>query len=356
LRIDKSATVLVTGASGFLGQALLKALSKRQCNLRLTSRSLATGQKLADRYSAELVTGELSSQSVAADACEGITHIFHLAALGQYSGSNTAYPNPQAAIYKSNVEATRVLAECAARATNPPRFVYVSTAAVHGDTGNRPATEASPFAAATDYETTKLQAELLLHDIARLQLTILRPSAIVGPGDMRLLKLFRLANRRLIPILGSGNNRYQIIHVDDMARVLLAVAEANQAIGQTYACGNPETLRLRELLELIAQCAAKGKKPVGKIVSIPLGPIRALVSGLEKVCAWLGVKPLLNADRIDFFSANHWLDTKKLIRDFSEDELGEKDLDTQINHSLITHSNASAVADAQRWYEDQGLI
>ena len=364
MQIDQSATVLVTGATGFLGRALLETLGKRDCNIRLFARpstagiESTAGSKLAADYGARLITGELTSAADMRSACEGVTHIFHLAATSQYSGSRANSPKT---IYQSNVEGTRVLAECAAQLTTPPRFVHVSTVAVHGDTGAQAATETSALSAKTAYEATKLEAERLLQDIANrtsLRLTILRPSAIVGPGDLRLLKLFRLANRRLIPIIGSGDNRYQLIHVADMANILVAAAETERAIGQTYVCGNSETLKLRELIELIAQSSSKSgtksgtkrKKRMGRVISLPAGPVRTVVSLIEKICARMGVEPFLDANRIGFFSTNHWFETNKLIADLGAPESAPE------GHGLITHSNASAVADAQRWYEDQGLL
>ena len=355
MQIDRSAKVLVTGATGFLGQALVKTLSNQGCSIRLLVRSNPQtneiAQQLAEKYAAELVFGELSSPSTVLNACTDITHIFHVAA--QQAASTESRPVSKAAIYASNVEATRVMAESAAQAANPPRFIHVSSAAVHGDTGSQPATENSPLGAKTDYEKSKLEAELVLREIATLSnlpVTILRPCAIVGPGDKRLLKLFRLANRRLIPILGAGDNHYQIIHVDDMARLLVVTAQARQTIGETYVCGNPETLRLRELIEQIAQSAAKGNRGAGRVIAIPAAPIRLTVKYMEVVCAWFGVKPPLNTDRLGFFSANHWFDTRKLTEALSDGP------DANTGHSLITHSNASAMADAQRWYEDQRLI
>jgi len=366
--IDRSAKVLVTGATGFLGQALVKTLSKHPCSIRLLVRSntdaTERAEELAAKYGAEVVIGELSSAATVLSACKDITHIFHVAA--QQAASTQNRPVSKAAIYASNVEATRVLAESAAQAAHPPRFIHVSSAAVHGDTGNQPATESSPFGAKTDYEKSKLEAELLLREIAalsQLPVTIVRPCAIVGPGDKRLLKLFRLANRRLIPILGTGDNRYQIIHVADMANVLVAAAQTKRAIGETYVVGNPETLKLRELIELIAQSAAQGEgirdRGVGRVLCIPATPVRVVVGYMEKLCAWLGVKPLLSTDRLDFFSANHWFDPSKLteilLSPMSRENVKTQEGD-EAGHSLITHSNASAVADAQRWYEDQRLL
>ncbi len=355
MQIDSSATVLITGATGFLGGALVKTLSERACKIRLFVRSDTKAKELADKYGARVIAGELSSPATVLNACADVTHIFHVAAQQASSAQNRSVT--KAAIYASNVEATRVLAECAAQASNPPRFIHVSTAAVHGDTGDQPATESSPFRAQTDYEKSKLEAELLLREIAALSnlpLTILRPCAIVGPGDKRLLKLFRLANRRLIPILGSGDNYYQIIHVDDMARVLVAAAQARQAIGETYVCGNPETLTLRELIELIAQAEEKSNRGAGRVISIPAAPVRFAVRYVEKISAWFGVKPLLSTDRLGFFSANHRFDTRKLAEALANPLTNTRD--SQGDHSLITHSNASAVADAQRWYEDQRLL
>jgi len=361
VQIDQSATVLVTGATGFLGRALVKTLGEHACNLRLFARPGTDAHSLAEKYGARIIEGELSSPSTVLEACADTTHIFHLA--GQQASSKQNRINAKAAMYASNVASTRVLAECAAQQPRPPRFIQVSSVAVHGDTGDKPATETSEFRTQTDYEKSKLEAELVLREVAglsNLPITILRPCAIVGPEDHRLLKLFRLANRRLIPILGKGDNRYQIIHVDDMANVLVTAAQSRQAIGETYVCGNAETLKLRELIELIASLAAKDRRSAGRILSIPRRPVVAAVQGLEKICAKLGITAPLSTDRLGFFSANHWFDTSKLSELLENKVLMhnhlQKEDGTQPGRRLITHSNASAVADAQRWYEDQRLL
>ncbi len=331
--IDCSATVLVTGATGFLGRALLHRLSQRGCRIKVLARPGSEVQTLTHNYGAELVHGDIMSPTAVGNACEETTHVFHLAGRGQSNITGHSATETR----RVNVDGTKLLAHCIAQLAARPRVVHLSTAAVHGDIKNGPGDEGSPFNASTTYELTKLEAELWLRnfaDRAGIPLTVLRPCAIVGPGDRRLLKLFRLANRHWIPIIGPGDHRYQIIHVDDCVEVLLAAGERESAAGKTLVCGNPETLRLRELLEFISP-------EHSRIFCLPKAPPRYAISAVEKLCLRLHKRPPLSVSRLGFFSDNHWFDTSAMK--------------THLNVQF-EHNNQTALATTRNWYMEQGLL
>jgi len=316
--INSGATVLITGATGFVGRALLHQVSSRGCQIRILAREGSLATTLATNYGAELIHGDILSKSAVEKSMENVTHVFHLAARGQ-----SRAPRGHSAASESdltrrvNVEGTKLIAESAVQAPKPPRFVHFSTVGVHGDVQDGPGDETSPFNATTDYELTKLEAELWLKNFAadeNLPLTILRPSAIVGPGDHRLLKLFRLGSRRLTVIAGSGANRYQLIHVDDCASALMAAAQRSQAVGETYICGNAETLTIAEIINQIYSSNQhhQNRRNKQKIIKLPIQPIRQLLKATDKLYGLAGKVSPIAESRLSFFEHNHWFDTKHL--------------------------------------------
>lgn len=353
LPIDQHSTVLVTGATGFVGRALIHQLSLYGCHIRVLARSELEAETLATNYQAELFRGDILSDSAVRDACYDVTHVFHLAGHGQ-SGKHNA-----AEIHKVNVEGTKILARAVAEETEVEHFVHISTSAVHGNIKNGPANETSKFAANSRYEVSKLEAETWLREFAisnALPLTVLRPCAIVGPGDYRLLKLFKLAKLKLIPLPGTGKNRYQFIHVDDCVRVMLATTESDKAIGETYVCGNAEALSLREILLFIHGAAHRSghkhnrstktgsaQKSIAKplVIPLPLRTTKALAWVLEKVCALFRVTPPITAARLEFFGHNHWFDTTKM--------------QTELNIEL-QNSNATSLQATLNWYKTNELL
>jgi len=336
LPIDQHATVLVTGASGFVGRALLHGLNPLGCRIKILARSESAVDNLHSTDRIELHQGDILSKTEVHEACKGVTHIFHLAGRGQNNRQRDQTD-------RVNVEGTKILAQAAVRESQVERFVHVSTIGVHGNILRGPATEAAAFAAQSRYEISKLTAETWLKDFAtqaQLPTTILRPCAIIGPGDMRLLKLFKLGRRRFIPLPGGGTNRYQIIHVEDCVRVMLAAAQKEIAVGEAYICGNAETLALRELLEII-HCSAQTNKSRPSIVSLPLRPTRAILEVIEKLCSVIGVTTPVAAQRLAFFEQSHWFDTTKMREDLGVE---------------LHYDNVSALRATRDWYAANLLL
>lgn len=335
--IDQHSTVLVTGATGFVGRSLVHQLRKLNCHIKVLAREGSAADTLASNYQAELVHGNILAKTAVQTACENVTHVFHLAGRGQ-SGESARSAE---ATRQINVNGTKLLAEAAANAPDLKRFLHLSTIAVHGNITNGPAVETADFSAKSSYELSKLEAERWLTNFAtqnQLPLTVLRPCAIVGPGDQRLLKLFKLANQRLVPLPGNGRNRYQIIHVDDCIAVMLAAAQAKNTIGETYVCGNSETLTLREILRLIRSDSHKRE---ALLVPLPIQPAKWALSVMEKLCSILSISTPIPASRLAFFEQNHWFDTGKMLKDLGVE---------------LSHDNESALRTTRDWYiESQWL-
>ena len=117
------------------------------------------------------------------------------------------------------------------------RVVHCSTVGVHGDIEHPPANEDAPLRPGDPYQISKLEGERVARDTGErlgIEVTIARPSGIYGPGDRRLLKLFRGVARRRFPILGHGEIYYHLTHIDDLVEGFRLCGEQPTAAGRTY--------------------------------------------------------------------------------------------------------------------------
>ncbi len=331
LPIDEYSTVLVTGATGFVGRALIQELSSLGCHIKVLARTESQAEAIAYNYQADLYVGDILAEDVLRDACDEVTHVFHLAGQGQ------SREHDDDETHRVNLEGTKLLAKIVAEERQLKRFLHLSSTAVHGNITNGPADETAAFAAQGSYGVSKLAAEQWLWDFAaqsQLPITVLRPCAIIGPGDRRLLKLFKMAKRSFIPLPGGGQNRYQFIHIDDCVRIILAAAQAENAIGQAYICGNAETLLLREILQVIHAAGVPGTTQP-KVLTLPLALIKTILGYADALWSVFGATSPLAAERLSFFEHNHWFTTTKM-----HEELGIE----------LQHDNVQALQATHDWY------
>jgi dihydroflavonol-4-reductase len=198
----------------------------------------------------------------------------------------------------------------AAAASGARRVVHCSTVGVHGDVEHPPANEDAPLKPGDIYQETKLEGERGAREAAQrtgVDVVIVRPTGIYGPGDRRLLKLFRGVARERFFMLGSGRIFYHLTHIDDLVEGFRLCASVPQAAGRTYILAGPEVTTLRELVALIAEEA--GVPPPR--VRLPVWPFWMAGAACEAVCAPLGVEPPLYRRRVDFFTKSRAFDIKR---------------------------------------------
>jgi nucleoside-diphosphate-sugar epimerase len=145
----------------------------------------------------------------------------------------------------------------AASAAGVRRVVHCSTVGVHGDVEHPPANEDAPLKPGDIYQVTKLEGEQWARETAGrcgIELTIVRPSGIYGPGDRRLFKLFKNVVRGF-PILGSGQIYYHLTYIDDLVEGFLLCGEHPAAANRTYILAGGEVTTLNDLVRLTADVA-----------------------------------------------------------------------------------------------------
>lgn len=326
-------TVLITGATGFTGVHLTRRLVASGAKVRAIARPTSDREALRDLPVAWFI-GDVFDPALIEQAMRGVQYVFHIATLYR---SPSADENQHRLVH---VESTKLLAAEALKQPDFKRFVHVSTVGVHGHIEHPPADENAPFAPGDEYQRTKAEAERWLVDFAakhKLDYTIIRPCAIYGPGDRRLLKLFRMARRRWCPILGNKPCLYHLIHVDDLADIMIRAAVHPAASGEAFIAGDPAPVPLDQLLGIMAD--AQGRKT--SIIRLPMAPFWAAAIACEALCKPLGINPPIYRRRLKFFTNDRAFDTRKL----------RERLEYACRHAPV-----DGLRETARWYQKQGWL
>jgi nucleoside-diphosphate-sugar epimerase len=292
---------LVTGATGFTGGHLARRLAAGGDTVRALVRDVARATPMLPGI--ELVAGDLTDSESLRRAAAGVDVVYNIAALYREASL------PASAYRAVNATAVASIIEAAA-ASGVPRVVHCSTVGVHGDIEQPPANEEAPLAPGDIYQETKLEGETLARAVAArtgVGVTIVRPTGIYGPGDRRLLKLFRGVARRRFVVLGSGRIWYHLTHVDDLADGFRLCAASPQAAGRTYILSGPEVTTLNELVAITAEVA--GVPPPR--LRLPVWPFWVAGAVCEAICGPLGIEPPLYRRRVDFFTKSRAFDSTR---------------------------------------------
>jgi nucleoside-diphosphate-sugar epimerase len=297
--------ILVTGATGFIGVHLARLVRQQQHEVVATGRiELATEKARAEALQREGIAirgGSLLTPGFAAQLLAGCDAVIHLAA-AQHEGNV-----PDSYYRDVNVSAHRLLLE-AAVAAGVRRFVYGSTIGIYGSAVNGELSEDTEPRPENIYATTKLEAEGVTHRFSdRIETCIVRISETYGPGDLRLLKLFRGIDRGAFVMIGTGRNLRQVIYVGDLVRGLLLAATSDKAIGQTFVLAGSEVMTTADMVRQIA--TALGCKTSS--LRIPIWPFRIAAAVFESTLRPLGIQPPLTQRRLDFFTKSFTFSTEK---------------------------------------------
>jgi dihydroflavonol-4-reductase len=285
---------LVTGATGLLGGRIAVGLKQAGHHVRALVRP---GSEVAELEKAgvEIFEGQITNLDDVLAAATGCSQIYHNAAVFRTASHPDSY-------YRDvNVGGTLNVLE-AARRQGCERVIHCSTGGVHGHIEHPPADEQYRFQPGDIYQHTKLEAEQAAVAAIRAgqPVAIFRPGAIYGEGDLRFLKLFRAIRAGRFAMIGSGNVRLHMVHIDDCTRGALLCGSQKSAIGETFIIAGPEAPTLNELVG-VAAATMKVRRP---FVKIPLWPVYAAGWLCEKICVPLGIDPPLHRRRVGFFTHN----------------------------------------------------
>ena len=301
--------VLVTGATGFAGSHLARALASLGHQVRAFQREGARQPDpgVPGAPGIDIAIGDLRDPESLRRAVQGIDVVYHIAAIYRQAGVS-----PE--VYRAvNATAVGQLVEAAA-AAGARRVVHCSTVGVHGDVEHPPANEDAPLKPGDIYQETKLEGERLARAAGAgsgIEVTIVRPSGIYGPGDRRLLKLFRGVARRRWITLGRGKIYYHLTYIDDLVEGFRLCGEHPSAANRTYILAGGEVTTLNDLVAMIAEVA--GVRVPG--VHLPVWPFWISGALCEAVCAPLGIEPPLYRRRVDFFTKSRAFDISRAQRE-----------------------------------------
>jgi nucleoside-diphosphate-sugar epimerase len=298
-------TVLVTGATGFLGSRLVERLLSEGTRVRVLARSSTRARGLADR-GADVVVGDIADLDKLAAAADGTTVVYHVA--GRLLVPGVA---PQE-YERVHVRGTRALVSICRRLPSIRRFVHVSTTGVLGATGDRPAGEDAPMRPTNIYEETKARAEMIVRESwgDGLPAAIARPGLVYGPGDLHLLPFFHSVLRRRFRPIGSPQVLLHPIYIDDLIDALTLCGRHPNAEGECFHLAGRTPVSLAELARTIAQ-AGGTRFPAGYI---PISAARAVALVGDRLPAALRRSAPLTTSRLDFLTHSRVYDTSRAAR------------------------------------------
>lgn len=323
---------LVTGATGFTGGYLVENLLEHNYEVRALVRPTSDIDKLKG-LGIEFSFGDIRNKDEVDDAVQGVDVVFHIAAVFRAAGI------PNSVYWDVNVQGTENVLEAALK-YRMKRVVHCSTGGVHGHIDNPPATEEAPYKPSDVYQETKAEAEKLAlhyHREKGLSVTVVRPTGIYGPGDFRMLKMYRLIQNHRFIMLGSGNTLYHLTYVTDLAEGIRLAGEKVIADGQIYFIAGEQYITLNQFASLIAN-ELEVPEPRWHF---PVAPVYGMGFLCEKFCVLLRVQPPIFRRRVDFFTQNHAFDIYKAKR-----ELGYSP----------TVSVEEGIHLTAEWYKQQGLL
>lgn len=303
--ITEDEIVLITGATGFTGKHLLKAICATGAEVRVIARQSSNRDGL-ENLDIKWFVGDVYDADLIKQAMPGVHYIFHVAAAYREAKIDDEI------YWKVHVLSTQLLAQEALKQDSFKRFLHTSTIGVHGHIDEPPANEEYRFAPGDEYQKTKVEAENWILGFAKtngLPMTVVRPAAIYGPGDRRLLKVFKMAKLPICPILGFGHKGlYHLIHVSDLVNFMIVAATLPNTDGEVYICGNDEATSIHEMIKIISKTL--GRSPV--FIRLPVTPFFLLGDLCESIFKPLNIEPPIYRRRVAFFTKDRSFDTQKM--------------------------------------------
>ncbi|HEY0738308.1 MAG TPA: NAD-dependent epimerase/dehydratase family protein [Herpetosiphonaceae bacterium] len=249
--------VLVTGGSGFLGINLIRYLDARGYAIVSLDLEDFTYPDMRDKITA--IKGDIRNMETVDRAMEGVDFVVHTAAaLPLYAKDD---------IYTTDVVGTRTVLEVALH-HNVKRAVHISSTAVYGIPDHHPLFENDRLEGVGPYGQAKIQAEMVcLEYRARgLVVPILRPKSFIGPERLGVFALLYdwALDKRNFPMIGSGNNRYQLLDVEDLCEAIyLTLTLDTEVVNDTFNIGAAEFGTMKQDYQAVLDYAGFGKRIIG---------------------------------------------------------------------------------------------
>jgi nucleoside-diphosphate-sugar epimerase len=327
--------ILITGGTGFIGSRLALKCLERGDSVRILGRennpAEAENRRLVESKGAEVIVESVTNREQIFEAVQGIDVVYHLAA-AQHEANV-----PDQVFWDVNVTGTRNMLE-ASVAAGVKRFVHGSTIGVYGFALEGSVNEDSPLRPDNIYGVTKLEAEnVVLSFQEELPVVIIRISETYGPGDRRLLKLFKGIKKNIFFMIGKGENIHHLIYIDDLIEALFLATELKNAVGKIFVVSGKDVLSSNEMVRVIAE---QLDTSIPRFRA-PLSLFLVLAVITESILRPLRIQPPLHRRRMNFFRKSFT---------FSQEEA------TRILGFVPKVGFEQGVRETNRWYEEMGYL
>lgn len=303
---------LITGGTGFIGSRLALRCRERGDEVRVlgqvNTEAEASNLELIEGAGAEVVLGSVVDNPRLESLFEGVDVVVHLAATQHEMNV------PDQTFYDVNVGGTRNVLEASA-AAGVSRVIHGSTIGVYG-VPEGVLDEETPCRPDNIYGVTKLEGERLALGYGdRVPVVAIRIPEVYGPGDRRLIKLFKPIRRRRFFVIGRGDNVHHVIYIDDLIDGFLAAAEHEAAANRLFLLAGREPVTTAEMVATIAR-QFDWEPPR---VHAPMWPFLLAATVLELGLRPLGIQPPLHRRRLDFFRKSFTLSSDRARAAFGFD-------------------------------------
>lgn len=302
--------VLITGATGFVGNYLIEELSKENHRITCLVRRETKFPNVNNIYS---ILGDITNKESVEKAVQGNDIIFHLVGIGNVSAlSRKSYEK----FREVNVEGTRNVLE-ACKKYEVKKLIYLSSTAAMGLIKKQLVDEQDICNPKTPYQKSKYESEQLIKEYIEkynLPVTILRPTMIYGPGmkHSQILKIYNLLKKGFFPLVDGGKATIPAVHVKDVVSSILAATKNGRA-GETYIINSDDNKTLKEVVDIIQ------KKENMKVIKInfPKSFLKIPIFILQNLSLLAGINPPMTLQRLDSFTFNRIFDISKAKRELS---------------------------------------
>jgi len=327
--------ILITGGTGFIGSRLALRCVAMGYRVQVLGQKNKSAENdngmILENSEIKVIDGSVTDKEGLKKWLQGVDLVFHLAAVQHEMNV------PDQKFLDVNVTGTQNMLEASIEA-GVKRFVHGSTIGVYGTALQGSVHEKSHVEPDNIYGVTKLEGEQLVasfHD--RIPTVIIRISETFGPGDRRLLKLFRAIKQKMFFMIGPGHNLHHLIYIDDLIDGLLLASREEKAIGQMFVLAGKEVLSTNEMVKTIAAYFGT-KLPAFRA---PLWVFMFIATVLEGTLRPLGIQPPLHRRRMDFFKKSC-----TFSQDLARDQLGFiPKIDFQ-----------QGVASTAQWYQEMDCL
>lgn len=321
-------TVAITGATGFVGSSLARALAAQDFDIIALARATSNRRALSD-LDVTWVEGDITDPHSIEGVLNDADWLIHAAGMLGRPGI------PEEYYHLVHVEGTRNILN---EASHCSRILIISSPGVLGPINGPPAGELTQMSPSNAYERSKAASEQVALNFSEQhdKVVITRPEFIYGPGDTHVLGLFRAVQKGMFFYVGDGNFTCHPTYIEDAVNGML-LCLLRGIPGEIYHIAGPNSVTFRELGNTIAD-ALDVRRPW---LAMPRWLASAGVSALESAANLVGKQPPLSRNGVAFFSEN---------RRFSWEKANEA-LGYQPNFDLTT-----GVQHTVNWYRQQGLL